>query len=188
MKLGASSWGTPRPSETRPEPLFEEEFRTCYRERFARLFTYVDRLTGDAEAASDIAQEAFVRLHQRGSMPDQPAGWLVAVANNLVRDERRRATRQLRILTGNPEQAQLGARTGDPVQDVERAETVRAVRAALQSLTLRDRQALLLRHAGYSYNEIATALRLSKGGVGTTLVRAGQRFRAAYKEMHGAPE
>ncbi len=188
MKLGDFSRETPRTSDIQPEPLFEEQFRTCYRERFPTLFTYLDRLTGDAEAASDIAQDAFVRLHRRGNMPDHPAAWLIAVANNLVRDERRRSIRQLRILTGNPEQARLGARSGDPVQDVERAETVRAVRAALQSLTLRDRQALLLRHAGYSYNEIATALRLSKGGVGTTLVRAGQRFRAAYKEMHGAPE
>jgi len=172
----------------RREPRFEQEFRAYYRERFAPLFTYLNRLTGDAEVASDVAQEAFVRLHRRGSMPDQPGAWLLVVANNLVRDEQRRATRQLRILSQNPEQAQLGARTADPAHDLERSEKVRAVRAALERLNLRDRQALLLRHSGYSYSEIGTALRLSKGGVGTTLLRAGERFRAAFKEMHGAPE
>jgi len=62
------------------------------------------------------------------------------------------------------------------------------VRAALDRLTPRDRQALLLRHAGYSYREIAAALHLAEGSVGTMLVRAGQVFRAAFKEMHGAPD
>ena len=188
MKVGAPRPGSPSSSESRAATPFEEEFRACYRERFASLFIYLDRLTGDPEAASDIAQEAFVRLHRRGTMPEQPGAWLVTVGNNLVRDERRKATRQLRILTGNPEQAQLGARAGDPAQDLEQAESVRAVRAALEELSPRDREALLMRHSGYSYREIAAALRLAEGSVGTTLLRAGQMFRAAFKEMHGAPE
>jgi RNA polymerase sigma-70 factor, ECF subfamily len=160
----------------------------CYAERFASLFTYLDRLTGDPELASDAAQEAFVRLHRRGAMPDHPGGWLVAVANNLVRDERRRTTRQLRLLSHHPDRAPSGSPAADPAADLERAERVRAVRAALDLLTPRDRQALLLRHAGYSYREIAVALRLAEGSVGTTLVRAGQMFRDAFKEMHGAPD
>jgi RNA polymerase sigma-70 factor (ECF subfamily) len=170
------------------ESPFEEEFRACYTARFASLFTYLDRLTGDPELASDAAQEAFVRLHRRGEMPDQPAGWLVTVANNLVRDERRRATRRLRLLSDHPSWAPSGSPPADPAADLERAEQVGAVRAALDRLTPRDRHALLLRHAGYSYREIAAALHLAEGSVGTTLVRAGQLFRAAFKEMHGAPE
>ena len=71
------------------EASFEAAFRACYAARFAPLFGYLDRLTGDPDLAADVAQEAFVRLHRRGEMPDQPAGWLVAVANNLVRDEQR---------------------------------------------------------------------------------------------------
>jgi len=188
MKAGASRPGTPSVSESRAATSFDEEFQACYRERFGPLFSYLDRLTGDPEAASDAAQEAFVRLHQRGSMPDQPGAWLVTVANNLVRGEHRRVTRQLRLLTQNPEPARLGARAGDPAQDLEQAERVRAIRAALGSLKPRYRQALLMRHSGYSYREIGAALRLAKGGVGTTLIRAGQMFRAAFKEMHGAPE
>jgi RNA polymerase sigma-70 factor (ECF subfamily) len=187
MSLGAPREGGP-PASARSEPSFEEEFRACYAARFASLFTYLDRLTGDPELASDAAQEAFVRLHERGEMPDQPAGWLVVVANNLVRDERRRATRQLRVLSEHPSRAPSGSPAADPAADLERAEQVRAVRAALDRLTPRDRQALLLRHAGYSYREIGAALHLAEGGVGTMLVRAGQVFRAAFKEMHGAPD
>lgn len=170
------------------DPRFEEEFRACYAARFDSLLRYLDRLTGDTELASDAAQEAFVRLHRRGEMPDQPSAWLVTVANNLVRDERRRATRQLRILTDNPHHTPSASPPDDPAADLDRAERVRAVRAALEVVTPRDRQALLLRHAGYSYREIAAALHLADGSVGTVLVRAGQAFRSAYKEMHGTPE
>ena len=175
-------------SDAKSDASFEEAFRACYAARFASLFTYLDRLTGDPELASDAAQEAFVRLHQRGTMPDQPAGWLVTVASNLVRDERRRATRQLRLLTEQPSRAPSGSLAADPAANLERSERVGAVRAALETLSPRDRQALLLRHAGYSYREIAAALHLADGSVGTTLVRAGQAFRAAFKELHGAPE
>jgi RNA polymerase sigma-70 factor (ECF subfamily) len=177
-----------QPVAGRPDPSFEEEFRTCYTARFAPLFSYLDRLTGDADLASDTAQEAFARLHRRGAMPDEPAAWLVVVANNLLQDERRRASRQLRLLAEEPSRAPSGTPAAGPDADLERAERVRAVRAALEAVTPRDRQALLLRHADYSYREIAAALHLAEGSVGTTLVRAGQAFRRAFKEMYGAPE
>lgn len=167
---------------------FEQQFRECYSARFASLFRYLDRLTGDADLAADTAQDAFVRLYRRGAMPDEPAGWLVVVATNVLRDERRRAFRQLRLLAQEPSRAPSGMPAAGPDADLERAEHVRAVRAALESVSPRDRQALLLRHAGYSYREIAAALHLAEGSVGTTLVRAGQVFRRAYKEMHGAPD
>ena len=166
---------------------FEDAFRALYASRFANLYRYLDRLTGDAELASDAAQEAFIRLHGRGEMPEEPMGWLVTVANNLVRDERRLSGRRLRILAERPQSVPVGA-PADPAADVERTERIDAVRAALDTLTLRDRQALLLRHAGYSYREIAAAVGLAETSVGTTLVRAGQAFRAAFQELHGAPE
>jgi RNA polymerase sigma-70 factor (ECF subfamily) len=166
---------------------FEDAFRALYAARFAGLYRYLDRLTGDADLASDIAQEAFIRLHGRGEMPDQPVGWLVTVANNLVRDEHRLTGRRLRLLSEQPQRVPLGT-PADPAADLERGERIGAVRAALETLTLRDRQALLLRHAGYSYREIAHALGLAETSVGTTLVRAGQAFRAAFQELHGAPE
>lgn len=40
--------------------------------RFARLFRYLDRLSGDRELAADIVQESFARLHANGSLPDEP--------------------------------------------------------------------------------------------------------------------
>ena len=119
------------PENVRPASPFEEEFRACYTARFPALFRYLDRLTGDFDLASDIVQEAFTRLHRRGAMPDEPAAWLVVVANNLLRDERRRASRRFRLLAEDRLQASSATPSSGPEEDLERAEQVRAVRAAL---------------------------------------------------------
>ncbi|MFI5249546.1 MAG: RNA polymerase sigma factor, partial [Gemmatimonadales bacterium] len=57
--------------------------------RYQSLFRYLDRLTGDPDLAKDLAQETFVRLYRRGTMPEDPRAWLTTVATNLFRDDRR---------------------------------------------------------------------------------------------------
>ena len=57
-----------------------------------------------------------------------------------------------------------------------------AVRQALNSLSEKDREALLLWDAGQSYTEIARQLDLAVGAVGTTLARARKRLAEAYNE------
>jgi DNA-directed RNA polymerase specialized sigma24 family protein len=46
-----------------------------------------------------------------------------------------------------------------------------------------DRSALLLKAEGFSYDEIAAALGLAKGSVGTTLARARKRLVEAFDEQ-----
>ena len=64
-----------------------------------------------------------------------------------------------------------------PDAEFERQEATAMVRAALTMLGDRDREALLLKAEGFSYDEIATTLGLAKGAVGTTLARARRRLR-----------
>ena len=61
---------------------FDEAFVLLFQVEFPRLFRYLDRLSGEPDLAADLAQESFVRLHRRGSMPDNPPVWLVTVALN----------------------------------------------------------------------------------------------------------
>ena len=65
----------PRDEADRGPPTFEEAFCELFEQQFPSLFRYLNRLTGDADLADDLAQEVFVRLYQRGSLPDDSRGW-----------------------------------------------------------------------------------------------------------------
>jgi RNA polymerase sigma-70 factor (ECF subfamily) len=165
---------------------FEDAFDALFADRSAPLYRYLSRLSGDSALAEDIVQECFVKLYQRGTMPEDPAAWLVTVAHNALRDDQRRGARRGRLLVERS--TELPTDDSPPLADAAAlaAERVGAVRRALALLPPRDRQLLLLRHEGYSYREIADVLSLSPGGIGTMLARATDAFRKAYHGLFGA--
>ena len=61
-------------------------------------------------------------------------------------------------------------------------ERIGHVREALDSLSERDREVLLLWDAGQSYSEIARQAKLAVGAVGTTLARARRRLAEAFAQ------
>lgn len=158
---------------------FVDAVAALFDARYRPLYRYLDRLTGDPDLAMDLAQETFVRLYHRGAMPDDPRAWLTTVATNLLRDDRRQRRRRGELL------AHWGADPGlandPPVADsaVLTHEARARARAALSTLSWRDRQLLILRHEGYSYRELASTVGVAESGVGTLLVRALRAFRAA---------
>lgn len=161
---------------------FDERFEEVFNRQYQSIFRYVDRLSGDPDLAADIAQESFVRLYRRGTLPDSPESWLVTVAANLFRNARSKRSRRLRLIT--PDRAERTM--ADPPPTAAHAADSRghhdAARAALDRLTERDRQMLLLRAEGYSYREISTVLELNEASVGTLLARAKAAFREAFEE------
>lgn len=102
-------------------------------------------------------------------------GWLtVAAAHtalNLLRSGRRRASRE------ESAAARDGAVGPDVAEAVLTREERSRVRAALTRLPRKQAVALILRHSGLSYAEVATALDLSPGSVGTTVRRAESALR-----------
>jgi RNA polymerase sigma factor (sigma-70 family) len=162
-------------------PPFEEHFTILFETEFPRLYRYLDRISGDPDLAADLAQESFVRLHRRGSMPDRPGPWLVTVALNLFRNARTMRNRRGRLLTIARAEATLGDPPPMPGQTGS-GESER-VRAALDHLPERDRELLLLRTEGYSYHELAVALSLHEASIGTLLARAKRAFREAYENV-----
>jgi RNA polymerase sigma-70 factor (ECF subfamily) len=164
---------------------FDDAFQALFVERSAALYSYIDRVSGDPALAEDIVQECFVKLHRRGAMPDDPPAWLLAVANNLLRDAHRGVTRRQRLTSTWRSDLPLGGDAAPADALTLAAEQVERVRHALDRLPLRDRQLLLMRHEGYRYREIAAALGLIPTSVGTMLVRAGEAFRKAYHELFG---
>ncbi len=66
---------------------------------------------------------------------------------------------------------------------LERAQEAALARKAVDALAERDRLALLMREEGLDYSEIAEALELSPGSVGTTLSRARRRLVESYEAL-----
>jgi RNA polymerase sigma-70 factor (ECF subfamily) len=144
------------------------------------LVRYLTRRLGDRDRAEEVAQETFVRALRQERI-DSERSWLYAVATNLVRDEARRderRRRQLQLLADEARAAEL--EPPGPTQ-LERAQEAALARRALDQLAERDRSALLMREEGLDYDEIAAALGLSRGSVGTTLARARRRLAEAYE-------
>ena len=109
--------------------------------------------------------------------------WLFAVATNLVRDEARKDARRRRHLELLREQARAEEAVEPEPTSLERAQEAAMARRARECLSERDREALLMREEGLDYQEIAAALELSVGSVGTTLARARRRLVEAMDEL-----
>lgn len=143
------------------------------------LFRYLHRLTGDPDTADDAAQEAFVRLTRQKLPEDEVRPWLFTVATNLIRDRARKSERHRRLQAHVPTAKPAIA----PDVSTERSERIAMVRAVLDRVPERDRTMLLMREEGFKYEEIARAVDVAPGSVGTLLARAAKRFEKAYTEM-----
>ena len=104
------------------------------------------------------------------------------MATNLVRDEARKSERRRRHLALLAEQERDTVVEPEPTS-LERAQEAAMAREAVDSLAERDRLALLMREEGLNYEEIAGALGLSVGSMGTTLARARRRLAETYEAL-----
>jgi RNA polymerase sigma-70 factor (ECF subfamily) len=161
------------------------DWNDLYRTTFPELVRFLHRKVWDAERARDLAQEAFVRALQHE--PRRPRAWLFQVAANLAKDEARTVIRRKKhLVLLKTETESREDSMSDPAAELAEQERWAAVREALDSLSEKDREALLLWDAGQSYTEIANALGLAVGAVGTTLSRARKRLAEAYQEREKA--
>jgi RNA polymerase sigma-70 factor (ECF subfamily) len=157
------------------------DWNDVYRSTFPDLVRFLHRKVWDAERARDLAQEAFVRALRHE--PKRPRAWLFQVAANLARDEARmvlRRKKHLVLLKGEAEAREEGVK--DPAAEMDERERWGKVREALDALSEKDREALLLWDAGQSYTEIARHTGVAVGAVGTTLARARKRLAEAYEQ------
>ncbi len=159
-----------------------ERLTTLFAEFHAPLVRFLTRRLGDSDWAEEVAQETFVRALKQETITSERS-WLFAVASNLVRDETRRDARRRKRLELLHEQSKADAIVEPEPTSMERAGEQALARQAVDALGERDRDALLMREEGLSYDEIAAALDLSVGSVGTTLSRARRRLMDAYEDL-----
>lgn len=166
---------------------FDDRFVDLFNAHFHRLYRVLDRLSGEPELAADLAQEAFIKLSRRGSLPDRPEAWLISVAMNLFRNERSTRSRRRRLLTLTRGEGVHSDPLPLPDRVATADDTRRRVRATIDRLPDREQHLLLLMAEGYSYRDIAAALDLNEASVGTLLARARRAFRAIYEDPPDAP-
>jgi RNA polymerase sigma-70 factor (ECF subfamily) len=176
-----------------------ERLDALFRAQRGRLWGLAYRLTGSAEDADDVVQEAFARLVGRAmeSAPDDAGAWLARVATNLGIDALRRRRRRAYAGPWLPSpfeaaeaealEAQPGGRP-DPEARYGLAESATyAFLLALEALGPRQRAVLLLRDVlGHSARETADLVGTSEGSVRVLHLRA-RRALGAYDQARCIP-
>lgn len=162
-----------------------DAFERLFLVEYPKVVAIAHRVLGDGHEAEDVAQEVFCSFYGRhAAEAPYAAAWLhraaAHLALNAVRGARRRRQRettealQRERLHGTAESAL------DPQQAVQHEEQRREVREALARISPKSASVLALRYSGLSYAEVAAALGVSAGQVGTLLRRAEEALR---KEM-----
>jgi RNA polymerase sigma-70 factor (ECF subfamily) len=171
---------SPRPAARSPQGILDASaFEALFKDCAADVHGYLISLLGDSVAAEDATALAFERLYRSRSRLDHrrgtPRAWLFAIARNAALDELRQ--RRRRSSYGLVDDLVDDRRPlGETLEEIERRATVRD---ALESLSLREREIVLLKFHGQLSNvELARAMGISESNAGTRLHRALTRLRA----------
>lgn len=147
-----------------------------------RLFNALVHFLGDAAAAEDLAQEAFLKAYLR--LQDfrgdsQFYTWLYAIARNLSVSRQRQLSRRGRMASLDAEDApQVESGKGDPIGSAMSRDREALVQQALQALDEESRWIVVLRDIdGRDYAEIAEAAGVPVGTVKSRLHRARMQLR-----------
>ena len=153
----------------------EDAFRVFYEQTARGLMAYLSRATGDTDAATDLLQETYYRLLRATTTFESEAHrrhYLFRIAANLVRDRRRRPSREIPLPEPGEEQIQLSENSLAGAIAARRD-----VGRALVALRPRDRDLLWFAYAqGMTHSEIAASLGVESGSVRLLLFRARGRL------------
>ncbi len=151
-------------------------FEALFTAEYARVVGIAVRVLADRQEAEDVAQEAFIDFHRLHSATAAYApAWLhraaAHTALNRLRGDRRRQRREI------AQAVEEGERSMDPQAQAEMNEDRRRLRQGLARMAPKPASALVMRASGLSYAEIARALGVGIGQIGTLLRRAEESLR-----------
>ncbi len=151
---------------------------------------FLIHMLGSVEEAEDLTQDTFVKVFaQAGSY--RPGGmfrsWLLKIAGNFARSRLRRR-KVIGWLPFDSRWHDQPAGGADAQQAMEADQTAKALRLALKTLPVRQKEALVLhRFQGLKYREIATVMDTSLPGVESLIQRALDNLRGKLKEQGVGP-
>ena len=165
------------PTETSAQTPGPETIEELFAALESPLLSYAHRCAGDREAAEDVVQEAFMKLHAQFEQVEKPRPWLYRTVHNLALN-RRRAAKHTVPLDPDPENESAPANNPPdaslpPDAQMLRLEGIGLVRISLETLDERSQQLVRLKfHDELTYKEIAARTGLTAGNVGFILHHA----------------
>ena len=160
------------------------------------LFRFLRRFVGDAAAAEDLFQEAFLQVHQSAKRFDLSKTfrpWLFTIAANKARDLLRSRNRRRTLSTDTPTDRE-GARTlidsmasdeAGPVDCAETDELRRRIISVVDGLPETQREVVLLAYFHqFPYRQISEMLGLPLGTVKSRLHVATRTFAASWGRLN----
>jgi len=173
-------------------------FRQLVERHQRRAFAIALSLVRDENDARELVQDAFLRVF-RGLNSFQGGSsfftWLYRIITNLSIDLIRKPGRQLadideaRFESDESQEAEFPLLSrvdgSDPVDVVRRREIARRLQAALDALPPYHRGVIVMREIeGLSYEEMATAMGVSKGTIMSRLFHARQKLQKALADCY----
>lgn len=175
-----------------------QAFRTLVERHQRRAYAIAFSLLRDESDAAEVVQEAFLRVY-RGLATFQGGSsfftWLYRIVTNLSIDVLRRPGRQTDELDearGPVDESDEGSFAllsrldgADPLDSMHRAELAKAIKAALDALPPYHRGVIVMREIeGFSYEEMAQAMGVSKGTIMSRLFHARQKLQRSLASVY----
>jgi len=159
------------------------------------MVSFMYRMSHNAAAAEDLAQEVFLRVYRSRTSYEASAKfttWLYRIATNLAvnhaRDTRNERPDKMASLDEPDEETGTTMDVADNTLTVEqqilRRERMEAIRAKVQSLPERQRMAVIMhKYQQMDYKQIGEVLKLSESATKSLLFRAYESLREQLKEF-----
>jgi RNA polymerase sigma factor (sigma-70 family) len=155
-------------------PRSDRAFERLYKRHVGDVYRYALAVMRNPADAEDVTQTTFLNAYrayvEKGSRPEKPQNWLIAIAHNVCRQRFRQSARRPSEVAFEDDIADTLVDDGTP--------SAEDIRRALGHLAFNQRAALVMRELeGRSYAEIAEILDVSTSAVETLIFRARRALR-----------
>jgi RNA polymerase sigma-70 factor, ECF subfamily len=144
-------------------------------------YTLARLVLGREQDARDVVQEAYVRALKgfKGLRGENARPWLMMIVRNTAYSWLKKRANESNMVPFDPAIHATG--TGELRSESCREERVQQLHETLNRLPIESREILVLREIeGWSYDQLASALKVPLGTVMSRLSRARQRLRQEF--------
>jgi RNA polymerase sigma-70 factor (ECF subfamily) len=167
-----------------------------YRTYSEALRKFLGRQRLSPDEVADIVQETYCRVHEAGNVDTirNPKAFLFQVAHNVWINRQKHPSKRIEQRALDVERIEIAGNEPGPYRSFESAQELAIVRAALEELPPRCRQAFVMnRFKEMTFSQIAVALNLSESMIEKHVSHAlahlkkrikGRRLSHSHRALH----